>query len=334
MDPTIEAALKAVADAPGDEGRRRVLADLLIERGDPRGEFIVLQLLVAENQASAALGQRARALLAQYRDEWLRELEGVVALDHFSLQVESGFPVAGRLVEGLTTERLRRAFDSPMFLTLRSLEGPQHLLLEALASPRMRALSRVYVATDAFLERVARYAVPARLEQLTLGFAPGKRALTLLAQAPPFSRVRTLQVQATARDARVDLGPLLSALGAHPALEVVRVEGVLAGHGPATAAWPTLRLRRLALTALRHERYRVAAGGTIDYERTPEGTHVLFSGFAPRELHLLKRHVPVGTTHVGLICDGLRASGVDPDEALAAFGAWSPTLNGQPWRGR
>jgi uncharacterized protein (TIGR02996 family) len=58
-DPELDAALRAVAEGPLDDGRRRVLADLLLERGDPRGEFLLLQFLISANQASGAVRQCA-----------------------------------------------------------------------------------------------------------------------------------------------------------------------------------------------------------------------------------------------------------------------------------
>jgi uncharacterized protein (TIGR02996 family) len=73
-----QAFLRAVCDAPDDDGPRLVYADFLDESGDPvrvaRAEFIRLQCTLArrrDNDPRTADGrQRAAALLAAYRRAW------------------------------------------------------------------------------------------------------------------------------------------------------------------------------------------------------------------------------------------------------------------------
>jgi uncharacterized protein (TIGR02996 family) len=64
----------AVYAAPDDDGPRAVLSDFLIERGDPRGEFIALQL----RRTSNAEPGREATLLTKHQPGWLGELSGVV----------------------------------------------------------------------------------------------------------------------------------------------------------------------------------------------------------------------------------------------------------------
>lgn len=64
---------EAVWDAPGDLVRRRVLADALLEVGDPRGEFIALQF-----ETSARARKRAQKLLDRHRRHFLGSLAGVL----------------------------------------------------------------------------------------------------------------------------------------------------------------------------------------------------------------------------------------------------------------
>lgn len=59
----------AIVDDPDDLGARRVYADVLLENGDPRGEFIHLQL-----SPSAASRETERALLARYAPHWMLPL--------------------------------------------------------------------------------------------------------------------------------------------------------------------------------------------------------------------------------------------------------------------
>ena len=61
--------LEAVLAAPADDRPRGVLADWLIERADPRGEFISCQLA-----GTPAASVRAAELLALYERVWLSPL--------------------------------------------------------------------------------------------------------------------------------------------------------------------------------------------------------------------------------------------------------------------
>lgn len=311
MDPALEAALKALGEAPDDEARRLVLTDLLLEQGDPRGEFVFLQRLVAANQAHAAVHRRIAELLKLHGAGWFRELEPFVAED--SVVVEGGFPVAARLRAGLRAEALEGAFACPMFTTLEEVLGPWPLVLEVLASPRMRALRFLSVSKQRELEDVLRRAWPHRLTDVTLAGDPESRLVDELVDSPVFSRTRTLSLWTPGRRAgaalrRVDQLPVLDTLRLH--VDAPRPDWL-----PET--WPGLKLRRLVLTT--HH-------GTIDLERKAGGTEVLFHGYSPRQLVGLRRLVPEGTRHVGLICAGVRAAGVDPDEVLAAFAGLDPKL--------
>jgi len=69
----IDAMFEAVWDAPADLVRRRVLADALLEVGDPRGEFIALQF-----ETSARARKRAQKLLDRHRRHFLGSLAGVL----------------------------------------------------------------------------------------------------------------------------------------------------------------------------------------------------------------------------------------------------------------
>jgi len=75
----------AVVQRPDDLQVRHVLADLLLEQGDPLGEFIALQLgrTVSGERASA----REKALLAEHGEAWLGRLVGLV----HQVRFERGF---------------------------------------------------------------------------------------------------------------------------------------------------------------------------------------------------------------------------------------------------
>ncbi|MFO0807982.1 MAG: TIGR02996 domain-containing protein [Gemmataceae bacterium] len=73
------AFLRSIAERPDDDLPRLVYADWLEDRGDPRGEFVRLQTVLAGNdcaEARAAFERREAELAVRYRSEWLRRLDG------------------------------------------------------------------------------------------------------------------------------------------------------------------------------------------------------------------------------------------------------------------
>src|SRR5947209_10682193 len=74
--------VQAIHDQPDDDGPRLIYADWLEEQGDPRGEFIRIQCVLAGMAADAErrplLAARERELLAEFGSEWLGPLRGLV----------------------------------------------------------------------------------------------------------------------------------------------------------------------------------------------------------------------------------------------------------------
>nr|HEX4316534.1 TIGR02996 domain-containing protein [Kofleriaceae bacterium] len=92
-DP-LAALFAAVDAAPDDDAPRRVLADALLELGDPRGELIALQLAPVLDDA------RIRALLDAHRAEWAGKLDliGDVVFERgFPARVTIGGPAVVKL---------------------------------------------------------------------------------------------------------------------------------------------------------------------------------------------------------------------------------------------
>lgn len=77
-----------ILEAPDDLNRYAVYADWLSDQGDPRGEFMHVQLRLEEDGVPRAervrLKQREAALLAQHRKEWLGELAQDLILEDLS----------------------------------------------------------------------------------------------------------------------------------------------------------------------------------------------------------------------------------------------------------
>ena len=70
--------LADVYTRPWDDAPRLVYADWLLERGDPRGEFITLQFQAMEGALPRAQAGRMKDLLAEFGDLWLGELAPLV----------------------------------------------------------------------------------------------------------------------------------------------------------------------------------------------------------------------------------------------------------------
>jgi uncharacterized protein (TIGR02996 family) len=75
--PSLVPLFDAVAEAPEDDGPRQVLSDALLERGDPRGEFISLQLLSAQGKATPKQQEREKILWQNHWRRWFSEVPGV-----------------------------------------------------------------------------------------------------------------------------------------------------------------------------------------------------------------------------------------------------------------
>src|SRR5262249_37183185 len=80
--------LAAVYASPSDDGPRSVYADWLLERNDPRGEFIALQLASESRQLTKKERARQQELLVAHRREWL----GPLATLPIRIGFDRGFP--------------------------------------------------------------------------------------------------------------------------------------------------------------------------------------------------------------------------------------------------
>jgi len=183
--------LAAIAAAPDDDGPRQVYGDLLLERGDPRGDFIALQLARARgDKPKAAAARRERELLAAHRDAWLGRLRDLI--DDEGATFERGFLDGVRLRE---TQALDAPdlFDDPAWRTVRRLDlgslssaraAPVVDRLSPSVAPGLREL--VGLDSDATLRLLA-LADPPRLT--TLGASLPVEAHPRLAR---FDRLRRL----------------------------------------------------------------------------------------------------------------------------------------------
>lgn len=124
---------RAVYEQPGELRRRRVLADALLEAGDPRGEFIALQL-----ETSARSRKRAAKLLARHRVTWLGALAPAVV--EGSEVWRGGFPVSAAVqLDGTLVDAPEWSTFEALFVVACGAPAPE------LASPWLSSLRRVWV---------------------------------------------------------------------------------------------------------------------------------------------------------------------------------------------
>jgi uncharacterized protein (TIGR02996 family) len=125
-----DALLAAVYAAPFDDAPRAVLADVLTEAGDPRGELIVLQLQRHRGEATRKSLQRERQLL-RHGNQWYDGLDADGATD---IVLERGFPASARLGAG--------EIRAPGWATIETLFlTPAHVFA---GSTQLGALRRLY----------------------------------------------------------------------------------------------------------------------------------------------------------------------------------------------
>ena len=143
MSP-LEAAWKAVLAAPDDDQALHVLADALMEQGDPHGELIRLQLAGDEEGTARHLSTHGLRLLGSAR-----------ALNEASLQFKRGFIFSAR-VERLVD--LQSVFDRPVSRLVREVRvsavpviaelGPIDQIVSEVATRGPRTISSLRFGTD------------------------------------------------------------------------------------------------------------------------------------------------------------------------------------------
>ncbi len=128
--------LAAVQAEPHELAHRQVYADFLLERGDPRGEFIALQLAEHRGELSRRGQLRMRALAREHKHAWLREI--IAALKASRVVFERGFLSKARFRRHVRPEELE--LGSPLWATVEWLE---HAPLELLRHPVAHALRAI-----------------------------------------------------------------------------------------------------------------------------------------------------------------------------------------------
>lgn len=116
---SLDELLAAVYASPDDETVRQVYADALLEVGDPRGEFMVLQLKRARGEAlTPAEVKEEAALQKKHVKAWLGPLYDVLYTTH--LEFRSGFLHTAQIRP--VSKALAAARNHPAWSTVRDLD--------------------------------------------------------------------------------------------------------------------------------------------------------------------------------------------------------------------
>jgi uncharacterized protein (TIGR02996 family) len=160
-DDRTGALLVEVYATPDDDGPRAVYADRLSELGDPRGEFITLQLARPE---AKRLSRAETELLRRHFDHWIGELGPVVDREVF----RRGF------LQSCRAQRVEAAglLESEAWATVELLDSDEPALITA---PQLRALRELRTNARTWLALSRRGATLPRIE----------RAMIRLTRCPP-----------------------------------------------------------------------------------------------------------------------------------------------------
>ena len=136
--------LAAVYAAPDDDGPRLVYADWLLERGDPRGEFIALQFAPSHERNTPAMRTRESELRARHGVAWagaLAKATPLEALMHF----QRGF-VETMLIGFDAPAHVAAVTNAPEWRTVRYVQVDEHrheAPLDFYLADALRGLRRV-----------------------------------------------------------------------------------------------------------------------------------------------------------------------------------------------
>ncbi|MFP2910745.1 TIGR02996 domain-containing protein [Pyxidicoccus sp. 3LFB2] len=155
--PLRDMLLARVYAHPDDDAARLVLADHLLEQGDPLGEFIMLQCSPRADEA------RIRELLAQHGLAWQAPLGPLVR--HEATRFERGFPVSVRM----RFSRQEWPAPGPAWGTVREVDGGVTLTSRAvswLAHPHLHAVTFLRRMRSTVAPQLGAYPLPVRRLEL------------------------------------------------------------------------------------------------------------------------------------------------------------------------
>lgn len=223
-DARLPPLLAAIYADPSDRAARLVYADALLEKGDPRGEFIHLQLARADD---APPTEREAELLHRYGNVWLGRLAtGTSALASYELR--GGF--LWRIKLGAFAPR-----HDPVLSTVVCVDNPPFGDVAWIAHPVFRALRQVGGLGWESLVKLGNSDLPLAIECVSVGWWPNPYQPVPLAGValPCLPALRALEIDVLGKDPAQPA--LFAELLAQPCLS--RLERVRISWGASQGDW-------------------------------------------------------------------------------------------------
>lgn len=178
---------------PDDDAPRLVYADALLEQGDPRGEFIQLQL--RPEPLPEADAKRVASLQRKHEKAWLGDIARVTKLRVF----RKGFLDKCELLQGAAAEPAmwKAIAADPRMATVRTLDkgsASEALYRSFVFSPALRSLRRVTVPSNVMLAALPEAARPIEAVELS-SFA--QATLGILDRVGPSAGIKSLTFPTT-----------------------------------------------------------------------------------------------------------------------------------------
>lgn len=259
-----------VHEAPDDDAAKLVVADALLERKDPRGEFIVLQFKTWRGEATKEDRARQSALLSKHRAAWLGPLADV--LDAETIVFEKGFLRQGALLEWACASNVTETWvEAPALREVRELVLPDLGAAELgslLERPQLRHLLGPRLSSTRTLQELATREWPF----VSLGVQGAVKALSAalvtVATGKAFAAVKRV-VLLVERFGRSSVAELLRAVTKHGLqtrfdelhLEATNNDAGAAGY--ALTSLSRLAPRAIVGVSLPHLWVRLAAGEVV-----------------------------------------------------------------------
>lgn len=188
--------LAAIYQEPEVEDLRLVYADLLQEAGDPRGQFIALQVAASRGPVTKTMEKTTRKLLRDHKREWLGDALGVTLT---RVEFERGFLASASVARHAAADekiwKLAAADDRIQTLhTLR--KGSANVRNYRSFIHAARNLRCLDAPNGVFLEAIAE--LPGRdFRALACERQPNRKRLRLMAKKPCFEHLESLEVAVT-----------------------------------------------------------------------------------------------------------------------------------------
>ncbi|MEO8845868.1 MAG: TIGR02996 domain-containing protein [Kofleriaceae bacterium] len=162
------ALFAAIYASPDADEPREILADALQEAGDPRGEFIALQLREHRGDPSEELRDRAQELVAQHGKTWLGPLRPIT----YRAEMRRGFLQRLELAGSWSSKNWAGLAKEPMLSTVEELSTGQataRIYSAFLAGPIAKTIRTVEVYDTSIWAVVTATPMP-RLRHLVNGY--------------------------------------------------------------------------------------------------------------------------------------------------------------------